>query len=57
MNLFCSFIAHFIQGLTNEQINAVSTAHLLNFVGNGLEMARMKVQKSGIDLAVWPSEV
>ncbi len=48
---------HFIQGLTNEQINAVSTAHLLNFVGNGLEMARMKVQKSGIDLAAWPSEV
>ena len=44
---------HFIEGLNNDGIDAVSTAHLFNFVGNGLECARVKLRESDFILPKW----
>ena len=44
---------HFIEGLQEKKIDAVATAHLFNFIGNGLSIARKKVIEQGIDLATW----
>ncbi len=44
---------HIIEGLLNEDIDAVSTANLLNFVGTGLEEARQECFRGGINLARW----
>lgn len=43
---------HFIEALKDNRINAVATANLLNFLGNGLEISREKVEKK-INLPVW----
>lgn len=45
---------HLKEGLINERIDAVATAHLFNFVGTGLKNARDIIQSSGIPLARWP---
>ncbi len=44
---------HIIEGLAHENIAAVSTANLLNFIGTGLEEARDACLVQGIDLAKW----
>lgn len=44
---------HFIEGLQEKKIDAVATAHLFNFIGDGLSIARKKVIEQGIDLATW----
>lgn len=44
---------HLIEGLANKKIDAVATAHLFNFLGDGLEKARKEIIQSGIDLAKW----
>ena len=46
---------HLLQGLKDERIDAVATAHLFNFVGNGLQKARENISNQGIHLASWPS--
>jgi len=46
---------HLLQGLKDERIDAVATAHLFNFVGNGLQKARQNIINSAIPLASWPS--
>jgi len=46
---------HLLQGLKDERIDAVATAHLFNFVGNGLQKARQNILNQGIHLASWPS--
>jgi len=44
---------HLIEGLLHKKVNAVATAHLFNFVGNGLELARDEMLNEGIDLPRW----
>lgn len=44
---------HLIEGLSTEGINAVATANLFNFMGNGLPNARKKILSSGGNLAQW----
>jgi imidazole glycerol-phosphate synthase subunit HisF len=45
---------HLHEGLSDSRVDAVATAHLFNFVGDGLKQARMKVAENGIVLASWP---
>lgn len=44
---------HILRGLSDERVNAISTANLLNFIGNGLENARKLILSEGISLAKW----
>lgn len=44
---------HFLDGLKQENVNAVSTAHLFNFIGDGLKKARALLIQEGIELAFW----
>jgi cyclase len=47
--------AHFAEGLADERVDAVATAHLFNFVGDGLYKARQALLRNGAELANWPS--
>ena len=44
---------HLIEVLKTPTVNAVATANLLNFIGNGLERTRQSLRDAGIDLARW----
>jgi len=44
---------HFSEVLSDKRIDAVATAHLFNFVGDGLVRSRDKLIKEGECLAVW----
>jgi len=44
---------HLANGLVDPRVDAVATAHLFNFVGNGLKQARSSLILSGFDLPVW----
>ncbi len=44
---------HIISALEKDYISAVSTAHLLNFIGNSLEKTRNTLYQKGINLANW----
>ena len=44
---------HLIEGLKNNKIDAVSSSHLFNFIGDGLKRARQEAIKSKIKLAKW----
>jgi len=44
---------HLLEALKKKKIDSVSTSNLLNFLGNGLEEARILIKKSGIKLAEW----
>ena len=44
---------HLTEGLQNPHVNAVSTAHLFNFIGDALELSRIFAVDSGINLASW----
>ena len=46
---------HLINGLLDERVDAVATAHLFNFVGDGLKKARESVRLQDVDLANWPT--
>ena len=45
--------SHLIEGLTLDTVNAVATAYLFNFIGDGLPKARKKIIDRGINLAKW----
>jgi cyclase len=45
--------SHLIAGLSLNGIDAVATANLFNFVGDGLPKARKKIIESGINIANW----
>ncbi len=48
---------HFIEVLQDSRVNAVATAHLFNFVGDGLSVSRDRVSDAGFNLAnfnSWP---
>tara|TARA_B100001964_G_scaffold244073_1_gene324137 strand:+ start:360 stop:1166 length:807 start_codon:yes stop_codon:yes gene_type:complete len=49
----CGNSLHISEGLDHEQINAVSTANLLNFVGDGLKKAREEMIKKKYNLPIW----
>lgn len=44
---------HLMVGLQDPRVDAVATAHLFNFVGDGLAKARSNIVSSGIHLAHW----
>jgi len=46
--------SHLVSGLKNSRVDAVATAHLYNFIGDGLSNARKIILNSGIQLASWP---
>jgi len=48
-------VSHLIEGISDHRVDAVATAHLFNFVGDGLQRAREMMVQRGDDLAVWPS--
>ena len=45
--------AHLAAGLADARVDAVATAHLFNFVGNGLKQARQTLISGGVDLPLW----
>lgn len=47
---------HLSEGLKNARIDAVATAHLFNFVGDGLEKARFGLLEEGLSLGEWDME-
>jgi cyclase len=42
-----------LEGFKNSSIDAVATAHLFNFIGDGLKSARNKLIESGVPLPIW----
>lgn len=44
---------HLLEGLQIEKVNAVATANLFNFVGDGLPKARAKVLQEEVNIAKW----
>jgi cyclase len=44
---------HLIDGLEDTRIDAVATAHLFNFVNDGLRLARESIINNGFDLPSW----
>ena len=44
---------HLREGLADVRVDAVATAHLFNFIGNGLRKARQSLIAAGFDLPVW----
>lgn len=49
--------AHFAEGLKHPKVDAVATAHLFNFVGNGLEKARRHLLSEDFELPCWDLDV
>ena len=47
---------HLIEGLQKDNVDAVATANLFNFVGNGLINAREKILDKNINLADWSKQ-
>ena len=48
---------HLAEGLSEDKVDAVATAHLFNFVGDGLEVSRIRLFEKGFDLAQWEHKV
>jgi len=46
--------SHLFAGLKDMRVSAVATAHLYNFIGDGLQRAREHLARNGIDLPCWP---
>lgn len=46
-------VKHLIEGLQREVVDAVATANLFNFVGNGLPNARKKIIEEKYNIARW----
>lgn len=45
--------SHLIEGLKKEKVDAVATANLFNFMGNGLPNARKKIIEEDLNIARW----
>ena len=45
--------SHLLEGLKLEKVNAVATANLFNFIGDGLVNAREKIIEKGENIAAW----
>ena len=48
---------HISEGLNNKKVDAVSTANLLNFVGDGLKKAREEMINKNYNLPEWDVEI
>lgn len=46
--------SHLLAGLGDPRVDAVATAHLFNFIGDGLAQARRQIIKAGEPMATWP---
>jgi len=46
--------AHLLAGLDDSRVDAVATAHLFNFIGDGLARARRRIIEAGHTLGRWP---
>ena len=44
---------HLIMGLQRKKVDAVATANLFNFIGDGLINARKKIISKNINIANW----
>ena len=44
---------HLLEGLRNENVDAVATANLFNFIGQGFPNARRQLLDNGMELAKW----
>lgn len=44
---------HLAAGLADSRVDAVATAHLFNFIGDGLKKARQSLISSGVVLPLW----
>jgi cyclase len=49
--------AHLAAGLADPRVDAVATAHLFNFVGDGLKQARRSIIAGGVELPIWDIEL
>lgn len=49
--------AHLAEGLADPRVDAVATAHLFNFVGDGLKQARHSLIAGGVDLPIWDTRL
>ena len=49
----CGNALHLSEGLKNKKVDAVSTANLLNFLGDGLKKARENMLKNKFNLPKW----
>ena len=49
--------AHLAAGMADTRIDAVATAHLFNFVGDGLKLARQTLISRGVPLPFWNIEM
>ncbi|MEY4591815.1 MAG: hypothetical protein RIR18_710 [Pseudomonadota bacterium] len=47
--------SHLVAGFQDARVDAVATAHLFNFIGDGLQRARETLLAQGALLASWPS--
>jgi cyclase len=50
-------LSHMTRGLEDPRLDAVATAHLFNFVGDGLIHAREGLNDGGIPLASWDLDI
>jgi len=48
---------HLLDGMREQKLDAVATAHLFNFVGNGLSDARDNLIKEGVVLPKWDRNI
>jgi cyclase len=48
---------HLFEGLSDSRVDAVATANLFNFVGNGLQEARNSLLSDGIELPMWNAQL
>lgn len=44
---------HLVEGISHPAVDAVATANLFNFIGDGLPLARQDMLRQGIDLPRW----
>jgi hypothetical protein len=46
-------VTHLEEGLNDKRVDAVATANLFNFVGDGLKKARESLISNDLDLPLW----
>lgn len=49
----CGNVKHFIEGLKKKEVDAINTANLLNFVGDGIKKAREDLLRAKFNLPIW----
>lgn len=52
----CGKGAHMLEALRRDDVDAIATANLFNFIGDGLQSARNDLFAGGMDLARWDAD-